>query len=111
MATYTPKRLGTNPVQLSTSGTTSLYTAPASTTAIIKQLVVANTTASNATFNLSITGSVAASRALFQGLVIGANSTAVIDLSVVLQPTEGIFASTGTASALTLTISGVEITP
>jgi len=110
VATYTPKRLGTMPVQLSTSGTSALYTCPASTSVIIKSIIATNTTASNATLNFSIVNTVSASSALIFGLTIGANSVLTMDnLSVVLQAGESFYASSGTASAITLTVSGVEI--
>jgi hypothetical protein len=110
MATYTPKRLGTMPSQLTTSGSSALYTTPGSTSTIIKSIIVANTTSSNATFNFSIVTAVAANSALVYGLTVAGNSVLTMDnLSVVLQAGESFFASASAATTLTLTVSGVEI--
>jgi len=110
VATYTPKRLGTMPVQLSTSGSSALYTCPASTSAIIKSIIAANTSASAVTFNFSIVSAVAASSALVSGVTIAANSVLTMDnLSVVLQAGESFFASASAGTSITLTVSGVEI--
>lgn len=86
----------------STSSTT-LYTVPSATTTVITNIVVANTSASSATYTL-----------LFDDVSIGTtvnvlpNDSSIIDLKQVLATTKTI---KGSASATTVNfhISGVEI--
>lgn len=81
----------------------TLYTVPASTTAVITNIVVTNTAGSAATFSLSLDGV-----AIHTTTAIAANSSTYIDLRQVLTTTKTI---TGLASAVTVNfhISGVEI--
>lgn len=82
---------------------TTLYTVPASTTTIVTNLIVVNTTATAATFDLSLDGvKIATTQA------IAASSSAYFDLKQVLATTKVI---AGGASAITVNfhISGVEI--
>ena len=81
----------------------TLYTVPASTTTVVTNIAVTNTSASAQTFTLNLNGV-----ALFTTSAIAANSTAFIDLKQVLSATQTI---TGLASAITVNfhISGVEI--
>lgn len=100
------KRLS-GPTQLTTSAVTQ-YTAPASTTAIVRNIHVANTTATAATFTLSI-GTNAAATQLYGAVTIPANSALDWSGFIVVATTEIIQALAGTGTALTLTISGVEV--
>ena len=86
----------------STSNAT-LYTTPSATTTIVTNIVVANTAASAATFDLSLNGV-----QVFNDAAIAANSSAFFDLKQVLVATDLI---EGLASATTVKfhISGVEI--
>jgi hypothetical protein len=81
----------------------TLYTVPASTTAVITNIAVANTAAFAGTFTLLLDGV-----DLHTTTAIPANSTVYIDLKQVLATTKTI---TGFASATTIDfhISGVEI--
>ncbi len=82
---------------------TTLYTVPASTTAIVTNIAVTNTAATAATFTLNLNGV-----ALQSASAIAANSTAYIDLKQTLTAAQTI---SGSASAVTVNfhISGVEI--
>lgn len=82
---------------------TTLYTVPASTTAVVTNIIVANTAATSATFTLALDGV-----SLFTTVTIAANTTVAIDLKQNLTTTKTI---TGGASAVTVSfhISGVEI--
>ena len=82
---------------------TTLYTVPASTTTVISNIVVANTSASTQTFTINLDGV-----ALLSSTSISANSSAFFDLKQVLATTKTI---TGLASAITVNfhISGVEV--
>jgi len=85
------------------TSSTTLYTVPASTTAVITNIAVTNTAGSAGTFSLSLN-----SVALHTTTAIAANTTVYIDLRQVLATTQTI---TGLASATTINyhISGVEI--
>ena len=86
------------------TGSTTLYTTPASTTTIVTNIIVANSAASPATFTLNLAGSPIAS-----STSIAENSVATFDIKQVINATETI---TGLASATSVVfhISGVEIT-
>lgn len=109
MAVYTPKKLYTG--QPGTSATT-LYTAPASTTTIVKNIIVCNTTSSAATLTLSLVasgGSAGATNRIMSSLNILPNDTVLFELSGVLSTGDFISALQGTSGSLTLHISGVEV--
>ena len=86
----------------STSSTT-LYTVPASTTAVVTNIVVTNTATSSATYRLLLDDVSIATDVLISG-----NDSVVIDMKQVLATTKTI---KGLASATTVNfhISGVEI--
>jgi hypothetical protein len=81
----------------------TLYTVPSATTAVISNIVIANTTGSAGTFTLALNGV-----SMATAVAVAANSITTIDLKQVLAATQTI---TGLASATTITyhISGVEI--
>ena len=82
---------------------TTLYTVPASTTTVVSNIVVANTSASAQTFTINLNGV-----ALLSSTSISANSSAFFDLKQTLATTNTI---TGLASATSVNfhISGVEV--
>jgi hypothetical protein len=100
MATVTSKVLSRTAA--STSSTT-LYTVPASTTAVVTNILVVNTAASTATFELLLDDV-----SIAKTVTVAANDTISIDLKQVLATTKTI---KGLASAVTVNfhISGVEI--
>ena len=81
----------------------TLYTVPSSTTTIVTNIVVDNTSASAQTFTINLDGI-----ALLSSAAIDANASAFFDLKQALAATKTI---TGLASATSVTfhISGVEI--
>jgi len=85
------------------TSSTTLYTVPASTTAVITNIAVANTAGSAGTFTLLLDDV-----DLHTTTAIGANTTVYIDLKQVLAQNKTI---KGFASAVTIDfhISGVEI--
>lgn len=85
------------------TSSTTLYTVPASTTAVVTNIAVCNNAASAATFTILLDDI-----ELQKDSAIAANSTAYIDLKQVLATTKTI---KGLASAVTVDfhISGVEI--
>ena len=85
------------------TSSTTLYTVPASTTAVITNIAVCNNAASGATFTILLDDI-----ELHKDTAVAANSTIYIDLKQVLATTKTI---KGLASAVTVDfhISGVEI--
>lgn len=86
-----------------TTTSTTLYTVPSATTAVVTSIVVTNTANTSATFTLGLGGV-----NLGTSIAVGGNDSTVIDLKQVLTASQTI---TGGASATTINfhISGVEI--
>lgn len=108
MAVYTPLRLDQRQAG---SAETTHYTVPAAKSAIIKEIVVCNTTGGQIAFWTSFCTSGAtvgdANRVICNEL-IGAYSTVIFAFSQVL-PTGGfVSCKAGAATSVTVTISGVE---
>lgn len=82
---------------------TTLYTVPSATTAIITNIAVVNTAATAATFTITLDGV-----ALQSGSSVPANSTAYIDLKQVLAATK-VVAGLASATTVNFHISGVEV--
>lgn len=100
MAT-TPKSLykGTAGTSASTA-----YTVPASTVTIVKNIVITNKTNSAATVNITVAG-----LEIVYRYSVEANSTVTLDVSIVMNANETITVQAGTASAINIYISGVEV--
>jgi len=107
---YTPTQL----YSVAQPGTTDtlLYTVPTGSTVIVRQITVANTTSTAATITLGLDAAAAlvAANRLLSAVSVGPNETLVLDLHHVLNAAETIRALQGTASALTVMISGIVIT-
>lgn len=108
---FQEKQLG----QLAPANTTaaSIYSPPdASTTGIIKTIVICNTTATSAKFRIFFDDngtSYVAGTALFYDVPIEANSTVEIDTFLAMSDNTGNLAvRTDTADALTFTVFGAE---
>jgi hypothetical protein len=98
---------------LSVNTETNIYTCPTAqtTSAIIKQIIVCNTSSASAcTFDLSLVpsgGSAGSSNRVFSGVTIPTNETVIFDLSQVM--TSGDFLSARlSTNATTITVSGIE---
>jgi hypothetical protein len=81
----------------------TLYTVPASTTTIITNISVCNTTASEITFNVLIDAV-----ELFSSTVVAANTTAVIDIKQAIATTK-IIAGYASDTGVKYHITGAEI--
>jgi hypothetical protein len=81
-----------------------LYTVPAGVSTIVKNVILCNDTAAAATVSLTIAG------VPVMATTIGDNSTVTLDISAVMLAGNTITASGGTADAISVYISGVEIT-
>lgn len=105
--TDTAKRLG-GPEKIGTAEET-LYTAGGSTVAIIRNIHICNTTAAGATIKMSI-GADAAGTRIMSDVRVEAYSMYDWSGFLVLGNSETLRAQSGTADALTVTVSGVEVT-
>jgi len=85
------------------TSSTTLYTVPASTTAVVTNIAVTNTAATAATFTLKLDAV-----DLVSGAAIAANTTAFFDLKQVLATTK-VIAGSASATTVNFHISGVEI--
>lgn len=94
------------PAQPGTTAAT-VYTAPASTTFTMKQIHATNGSSSSATLTVSIGADAAATR-LLNAISVPANGTFTLDVWIPVNATEVVQMAQGTASALTVTMSGVE---
>lgn len=86
-----------------TTLTTTLYTVPSATTAVVTNIVVTNTGASGYTFDLALNGT-----KLAAGVSIAANSIATFDIKQVLAATNTIQGGASN-TAVNFHISGVEV--
>jgi hypothetical protein len=102
----TAKRLS-GPALL-TGAAATVYTVPALTTTILRSVHVTNETGSTATFTMSI-GTDAAGKRLWTALDIETKTSFDWSGFIVLAAGEVLQAFSATASALTLTMSGVEV--
>lgn len=94
---------------LLTNSSVTLYTVPALTQAIVRNIIVANTSATAATARLSI-GVDAAGTRILPEVSIPANS--VYDWSgfLVMEAAETLRGQSGTTDVLAITVSGVLVT-
>jgi hypothetical protein len=109
MATYTPRRLGSI-TQLATTNST-LYTSSGVKT-IIKEILVANTTATAATVTVNLVpsaGTASTSNEILDSVTLSGYSTLTFKCSQVLEIGDFIVAKAGTSSSLNIVISGVEV--
>jgi len=90
----------TSPTQLSTSAT-SVYTVGSGITAVVKQVLATNCTASSSTFSLHLVpngGTTTTSNQIFCLIPVPAYSTLAIDLAQVMTAGDQLFALAGTSS-------------
>jgi len=119
MAFYQTRIVG--PVTLGTTGssttapTSASYEVPTGHTIIVKQLIFSNLTASSKTITFWTVphgSSAATSNIVFHDLLINANETTLINLSLVLAESGGngdrIYARASAASSINMTINAVD---
>jgi hypothetical protein len=97
----TPKALSRG---LLAASSTTLYTVPAATTAIITNILLANTSASAVAVTLALDGVV-----VVPAVSCAANTTTAIDLRQVLTTTKQISGFAATAAVIACHISGAEV--
>lgn len=99
--------LGGSALALTTNGSgTMLYGA----TSVVRNIHIANTTATAATISLSVNGSGAtAANNIYRTFSIPANGVHIANVNLVLHSIDTIQGLQGTSAALTVVISGVEL--
>lgn len=110
MSTYSLKELV--PARPLPSTASALYTVPASTQTVVKQILLGNTTASDLTATLYFVpsaGTPTVSNSMFPEIIIGANTTVTIDISSVLPISSSIYGKASASSSINIHISGVEV--
>ena len=101
-------RLG-GPIQLGTS-TTTICTAGAGITEVIKQIIICNTDTVDRTVTLAVGSAATAANRIVSALPIGANDVMILDTALVLLTTETLQGLSDTASKVTVTVVGWEKT-
>jgi hypothetical protein len=104
----TESRLG-GPTQLGTS-TTTICTAGAGITEVIKQIIICNTDTVDRTVTLAIGSAATAANRILSALPIGANDVIILDTALVLLTTETLQGLSDTASKVNVTVVGWEKT-
>lgn len=87
----------------------TVYTVPGATTVKLASIVLCNTTTSSATVTISVVplgGTAGVANRIASSLSVGANATTVIETPVYMNAGDFIAALQGTASAITVTVSG-----
>jgi glucose-6-phosphate dehydrogenase assembly protein OpcA len=91
---------------------TTLYTVPAATEAVISTIVIANLTASAATFRIAVRpngASIANSQYIAYDITVGASDSTALTLGITIDATDVVSVYASTAN-LTFTAFGSEIT-
>lgn len=108
MAVYTPKRLSQS--QPGTSYVTA-YTVPASTSAIIKEILICNVTGGSVALDVSLVasgGTAGVTNNIIATASIPAYTTVIYTLAQILATGGFVSMKASAATSLTVTISGVE---
>jgi len=95
------------------TGETTQYTTAVSTTTIVKNIVICNTTATERTLSLSAVpsgNSAGTANRILASYPIAPYLTAFIDVHIVLETGDFLSSIASAASAITVTISGLEET-
>lgn len=90
----------------------NLYTVPAATTAIVSNIAVVNTTASDATYRIYVReagAGASTANALAYDVTATAKTTTAISMGVTLSATDVITVSSSTGSTLTFHAFGTEV--
>jgi hypothetical protein len=98
------------PAQLGTSPST-LYTVPASTTTIVKQIALCNTAAAARTIAVYLVpngGSASSTNAILYDVSVDAKSTTFVNLSAVMATSDFIQASASVASSVSIHSFGIQ---
>ena len=108
MAVSTIKQL-VAPTALSNTTTTTLYTVPASTKTIVKEILLCNTDTAARTVTMFFGSGSAAANTVLPAMTIQAGETKFITLSTNLIAADTIKGGASVGSVVSCTISGVEV--
>ena len=97
------------PTTLSATLTTTLYTVPASTKTIVKEIEVTNTESSALTYSLFVGTSATAANAIADARSIAPGETQIYTYSKVLIAADQIRGGASAASVIAINASGVEV--
>ena len=98
-------------LDLTTTGVTTLYTAPSATTAVFKSLLVADDIGSTSTITVTLTDSASAVFMVYDVYATSANGTAeLLTQPLVVQESEVLKVTAGNANRLHVIGSYLEIT-
>jgi len=106
--TVTVKQL-VAPTALTNTLNTTLYTVPASTTAIVKEILLCNTDTASRDVTVYLNGNGVANTIL-DAVPVLPGETKFITLSTVLVATNTLRAGASTGSVVSISVSGVEVT-
>jgi hypothetical protein len=97
-------------IDLTTTNITTLYTAPGSTTTIVKSILVSEDSGNADTITLTLTDSASAVFSLFKTKAVGANATVeLLTAPLVVQESEILKITAATANRLHVTASILEV--
>ena len=95
---------------LTTNSATTLYTAPAATTSIVKSILVSEDSGNADTITLTLTDSATAVFSLFKVKAVGANTTIeLLTAPLIVQENEILKATAATANRLHIVASILEV--
>ena len=97
------------PAALTNTLTTTLYTVPASTKTIVKEIILCNTDTVARTVTIYFGGGSAAGNTILSAYSLAAGQTIFLTLSTVLVATNTIKGGASAASVVSCTISGIEV--
>jgi hypothetical protein len=105
----TQKRLAFTPIDATEE---VIYTVPASTTTIIKQLLLCNTHNATVTVHVAVTGSgsssTTASNRILSSFSVSSNETTMVGMSFVMTAGEKLWASASTDDVVNIAVAGIE---
>lgn len=110
MSTYNLKELV--PARPLPSSASVIYTVPALTQTVVRQIILGNTTATDLTatiYFVSNTQSPSVSNSMFPEVIIQANSAVTIDIASVLPIASSIHAKASASASINIHVSGVEV--
>ena len=97
-------------IDLTTTDITTLYTAPGSTTTIVKSILVSEDSGNADTITLTLTNSASAVFSLFKTKAVGANATVeLLTAPLVVEESEILKVTAATANRLHVTASILEV--
>lgn len=105
----TQKRLAFTPVDLTEE---VIYTVPAATTTIVKQIMLCNTHSGAVTVHVALTNSVAsnttAANRILSSFSVASNETTLVAMSLVMNAGEKLWASASSDDVVNIVVVGVE---